>query len=633
MSQVTEMNTGRKWPSWCEPVGPSLMVVALMAANLIYRLVALRPGYFWQDDYYITAWAKFNPLGPDYLFLRFSDHFQPLGLAAAWVSQRLFPGSYSAAMTWTAVLYALSIWAMYRLLLSIFGWRPQIMLVLVFWGFSVFTLQSFLWYAASIYLAPYLLLLPVALLTAVRYVRTPSAMRLLLVFLSSVLVVAAHTFGLAVAALTALLIATGAIAGSSGVTWWRRLVAHWRLLVAQVLPGIAVLIYYVNRAADGKGVTVEPVQVLEYVGRQFAWVIIPGMAGGPWRYNTFLGPEFPFFTPLAGFMVIEFVVLLACLALVRRRAFWVWMGALVLVGGQLAAVTLGRGGGDTATILRYSTPGLVALTLAISLTVMSPQDGHFRWERWGASLATAWRRWDPIARVLTVAVLIQAFVISFSISALTPIFETPFAFNRVYVENLVASAQQVPEGLALIPQVAPNAVVPVAAPGPTSTELVLASQPTSPEFVDSLSGDLWGFTGEGSLVKQVVFGVEAVARPGEECLSLVRDQPVVVRLQKPTEYPFATLSVGTIAERESALRVDLLEEGEVSGSAVVTVLPGLQRSYAPLSGQGDSLRLVSEESQLICVTDAVVGERFHWDARWVQDGSSVPTQSFDLSRP
>jgi hypothetical protein len=68
---------------WREPKGPSLVVAGLVAVNAVYRWVIARPGYFWQDDYYITAWAKYNPLGFDYLFLPFSDHFQPLGFALA----------------------------------------------------------------------------------------------------------------------------------------------------------------------------------------------------------------------------------------------------------------------------------------------------------------------------------------------------------------------------------------------------------------------------------------------------------------------------------------------------------------------------------------------------------------------
>lgn len=622
-----------RWAAWFEPVGPSLAVIVLVAANLVYRLVAYRPGYFWQDDYYITAWAKFNPLGPDYLLLRFSDHFQPLGLAAAWVSQRIFPGSYPAAMTWTAILYAVSIWVMYRLLLAIFGWRPQMLIVLLFWGFSVFTLQGYLWYAASIYLAPFLLLLPLALLLAVRYVAKPSGARLIAALIGSVLVVAAHTFGGTLVVLTALLLGVGAVGAREGSRWWQSILRNWRLLLAQIVPIGAVIFFYVMRTTDGKGVTLEPLQTLAYVGRQLTWVVIPGLAGGPWKYNTFLGPEFPFFTPLAGFVILEFVLLLAALAWVRPRAFWFWIGALALISCQLVVVTLGRGGGDTATILRYSTPGLVALTLAIALTLMSPRGGTFTWRREGVLVARKWRSWDSVGRFMIVALVMQAFLVSFSISAITPIFESPFAFNRVYMANLIQSAQQVPASRSLIPQFAPNAVVPVAAPGPTSTELVLASQATSPTFTDAVAGELWGFTEDGRLVKQAVFGVEASGKPGEQCVALISGEATMVRLKRQSEYPFATLSLGSIVQGAAQLRVEILDRGKVQGSVDLSILPGLQRTYSILPGQGDSLRLTPVDDQPICVTDAVVGERFHWDARWVQDGSSLPTQSFDLSRP
>lgn len=633
MSVVAAGARSASWgPSWVQPVVPSAVVAVLVLVNFVYRLVASRPGYFWQDDYYIAAWAKYTPLGPDFLFLRFSDHFQPLGLAFAWVSQRAFPGSYPAAMTWTALLYALSIWAMYRLLLALFGWRPQMMLVLLFYGFSVFTLQSYLWYAASIYLAPYLLLLPLGLLVAIRYIRRPRPVMLLLAFVSSLLVIAAHTFGASLVALTALLLAVGAVGPDTSMSWWKRVSRQWRLLLVQAAPVLALLVYYASRSASGKGVTVEPLQSLEYVAKQFAWVIIPGMAGGPWKYNTFLGPEFPFFTPLAGFVIVEFIIALVALAWIRKRAFWFWVAALSLIAVQLAAVTLGRGGGDTATILRYSTPGLVALTLAIALTLMSPTDGDFTWSRWGQGIARKWRSWDVLSRLLVVVLLMQAFLVSFSVSALTPIFETPFGFNRTYMANLTTAATQVPDGLSLIPQFVPNAVVPVAAPGPTSTQLVLASQESLPTFVDSVEGEIWGFAGDGRLVKQAVFGAEVVGARGSECVALLTTEAQTVRLKKQSESDFGTLSLGTIAEDASAVRVELLSRGEVASSVELGIDSGLRRTYGLLSGQGDSLRITPLDGRPVCVTDAVLGERFHWDGGWVQDGSSLPTQTFDLTK-
>ena len=295
-------------------------------------------------------------------------------------------------------------------------------------------------------------------------------------------------------------------------------------------------------------------------------------------------------------------------------------------------VALGRGGGDTATILRYSTPGLVALTLAIAFTLMSPRGEAFAWKRGAERLAVAWRGWEPVVRFIIIAVIMQAFLVSFSVSALTPVFESPFAFNRVYMSTLIQSAQKVPADRSLIPQFVPNAVVPVAAPGPTSTELVLASRAETPTFADAVGGELWGFTEDGRMVKQAVFGVEASGEPGEECVALITGEATTVRLKKPSEYPFATLSLGSIVENATRVQVEILDGGQVEGSVELTISPGLQRTYSVFPGRGDSLRFSPLDDQPLCITDAVVGERFHWDARWVQDGSSLPTQSFDLAR-
>lgn len=628
-SQVASETTPCRGHRWFEPVAPSLVIAVMAFANLVYRVVISRPGYFWQDDFYITAWAKYNPFGPDYLFLPFSDHFQPLGFALAWFSQRMFPGSYTAAMLWTAVLYALSIWVMYRLLLSIFGWRPQMTLVLVFYGFSIFTVQSYLWYAASLYLAPYLVLLPLGLLCAVHYLRAPGALRLLAVLGSSALVVSSHTFGLALPILTGLLLAVGAL-GSAVGPWWRRVIGQWRLLVVQFLPSLAVMAYYLHRSAEGRGITLEPLQALLFIGRQMIWIVIPGLAGGPWRYNGYLSPEFPILTPLAGFLVIEFIVVLVLLAWFRPRAFWLWLGALGVIGGQLLAVTLGRGGGDTALVVRYASPGLVALTLALSFTLMTDAQGAFTWRGWGERLANTWRGWGPAGQFIAVALLMQAYLVSFSVSLFTPVIETPFAINRAYMEPLIASAARVPSDVRLIPQFVPNRVVGVNAPGPTSTELVLASQPVTPGFADSVRGRLWGFTEEGELVEQSVWGVEARRQLDADCVTRLQGDSAIVPLRERAEYWYATLSLGTLAERDTVVRVELLNAGAVEGVAELAISPGLERTYAPLIGAGDALRVTPKDGTPVCVTDVVVGERFHWDDGWVQDPSSLPTQSFKL---
>lgn len=589
------------------------------------------PGYFWQDDYYITAWAQANPLNGWYLFLPFSDHFQPLGFGLAWISQRLFPGSYTAAMLWTALVYAASIWVFYRLLIQLYGWRTQFYLVLLLWSFSVFTVQSFLWYAASLYLAPYLLIVPLALLATVKYLDDPQWWRLVVVFCVSSLAVLAHTFGFVVPVLSAVLIAVMRLGSDSNSAWWLALRRQWLLLLVQVLPSILTVVFYLQRSASGRGVTLDPIASFLFVVREFIWVVIPGMVGGPWRYNGFLSPEFPLFTALGGFAVVQFVVFVALLAKFKPRAFALWIGAIVIISGQLGAVTLGRGGGETALVVRYAAPGLIALALAVSYSMASRPHEVTPWRSVGADVALMWRRFTPVAKGVVVLALGQIYLVSFSVSVFTPAFESPFALNRMYMEELIGSSKSIPVGTALLPQFVPNRVVGINAPGPTSTQLVLANQSSPPLFADSVTGVLWGFTDEGDLVEQTVWGVETAGATDQDCVARVTGDPVTLQLVQPAEYGYATIAIGTLAQSQVDLDIELMSDEAVVGSTVVAVAAGLNRSFSGLAGEGDSVRISPRGDALICITDIVVGERFHLqDGGWTQDGSSLPTQSFRL---
>jgi len=620
------------WIRFWTPRGPSVVVAVLVMVNFAYRWLISLPGYFWQDDYYIMAWAEQNPLDSWYLFLPFSDHFQPLGFLLAWVSQRLFPGSYPAAMMWTALIYALSIWAFYRLLVRLYGWRTQFYLIILLWGFSIFTVQSFLWYAASLYLAPYLLLVPLALWSAVAYLDDPRPWRLVPVLLLSTAAMTAHTFGAIVPVLTAILIGVMRLGSSSAAPWWRAITGQWLLLGLQIVPVGMVLAFYVMRASSGKGVTIEPLNSLIFVFREFVWVIIPGLAGGPWRYNGYLSPEFPLLTPLAVMLSIEFVALLGLLAWFNRRGFWLWLLMLAVAAGQLLSVTLGRGGGDTALVIRYSAPTLIPLALALSGTLAMRREGVSQWNGRSIDVAAMWRGLKPAAKGVFVALAAQVYLISFSMSLAVPVFETPFAFNRDYMQELIGSAKSVPEGATLLPQFVPSRVVGVNAPGPTSTQLVLANLRTSPDFANSVSGPLWGFTDRGDLVQQTVWGIEPLTRSDPDCVVRLGTEPIILPLRDRAEYWYATLALGTLAGEASDVFVELLDGADVRGSAVLQIGPGLGRAHAGLPGAGDSLRLTPLGSaSSVCVTDVIVGERFHeMDGEWIQDPSTLPTQSFVL---
>jgi len=225
----------------------------------------------------------------------------------------------------------------------------------------------------------------------------------------------------------------------------------------------------------------------------------------------------------------------------------------------------------------------------------------------------------------------QVYLISFTISLSVPVFDTPFAFNRTYMTELIGSSKSVPRDIVLLPQFVPNRVVGINAPGPTSTQLVLANLRSTPQFADAVSGPLWGFTDEGNLVQQRVWGVEPRSRSDTDCLVRLSSEPVVIPLQKVAEYWYATVAVRTLTPEPSELIIELLNDDGGQGVARIPIPPGLERSYAGLQGSGKAIRVTPLSSAPICITDIVVGERFHDDdGQWIQDPSTLPTQSFVL---
>ena len=97
-------------------------------------------------------------------------------------------------MIWTGVLYAASMWVLFRLLVRIFGWRTQFYLLIVVLGFSSLTLQGYLWYSVSIWLAPLTFFTLLTLLVSWNYVLAPRWWRLVLVLVVTTLTVGTHEF-------------------------------------------------------------------------------------------------------------------------------------------------------------------------------------------------------------------------------------------------------------------------------------------------------------------------------------------------------------------------------------------------------------------------------------------------------
>jgi len=149
-------------------VGGALLILV----QLGFRAWALWGSWFYFDDLAFMSRAMNQPFDVGYLTESYGGHLMPAGFAVAWVLTK------SAAFEWApwaAVLLALQLVAsigMFRLLLSMFGRRPFVLVLLTGYLAWIFTLPAGLWWAAGINQLPLQIALVFGLHAHLQYLRT-----------------------------------------------------------------------------------------------------------------------------------------------------------------------------------------------------------------------------------------------------------------------------------------------------------------------------------------------------------------------------------------------------------------------------------------------------------------------------
>ncbi|MBZ5736882.1 hypothetical protein [Nocardioides mangrovi] len=150
-----------------------LLAGALMIlAQLLFRGWALWGSWFYFDDLAFMSRALNQPFGADYLFESYGGHLMPAGFAIAWVLTKWAVFDWAP---WAAVILALQLIAsigVFRLLLSMFGRRPVVLVLLAGYLAWVFTLPAGVWFAAGINQIPLQIALAFGLTAHLAYLRT-----------------------------------------------------------------------------------------------------------------------------------------------------------------------------------------------------------------------------------------------------------------------------------------------------------------------------------------------------------------------------------------------------------------------------------------------------------------------------
>ncbi len=575
--------------------------LALVGLQLLVRAALAFGGYFYWDDLIIVGRAGTQPLlSAAYLFSDHDGHVMPAAFLLGGVLTRLAPLVWFWPALSLLVLQLVASLALLRTLWIILGWRPVLLLPLVFALFTPLTVPAFAWWAAALNYLPMLAALAWVCGDAVLLVRTGDrryAVTGVLAYLAGLLFFEKSAVIPVVAFTIAALL--GHVAGRADPVRevWRAGRSLWLASLALTAAWVALYLAVV----DQKRWSGDLSMTWDLLRRAVTHGIVPGLAGGPWQWQRW-APASPWAVPPLAAMAAGWVALAAVLVvsvLRKRNIGAVWLVALGYAVACQVPIYLMRSSAFTALelaqTLRYLPDLAWVLALLAAVGLCAPNRPGARWL-------------DASARRTAVTVaLALAFVASSLVSTRT--FLTSWQDNptKSYLQTAVPSLAQARANSTspmLDQEVDPLILQRVVGPASLASHMfaLIADRPEFERSTDRLR--MLDNTGrvvdaEVTWVRRIVPG----ARP--RCGYLVQpDDAVRMPLDGPLLPSEWTTEINYLANSEGSLLVSLPEGPETK----VPVKPGLNRVFVGLSGAGDAITVRAATAALtVCVASGPVG--------------------------
>jgi hypothetical protein len=352
--------------------------VLLIVLATGFRTWAAAHTWFYVDDFPIVATAAHDGISPRALVEPYIGHVMPAGRLAAWLTTIGRPYDYPVAIAELMALFVLAAAGMLRLLRTLFGPHPAVLVLLAYFLFSPWLISLTSWWAAGINHLPALVATVWTLDAAVRHLRDPRRRDL-------VASVAWVCFGLAFAELALLaylplaLVSVCYFASGSLPDRVRHL---WRerrpLVIGHLVVVAAYAAIYLSTAWSPQDAPAGGVPWRDYFVNVLGTVVPSAAIGGPVRWDQVWAAQFDVDPAapvrLAGLVAVAGVFSLS--ALTRDRALRAWSipAAQLLVLVLLMAKTRVVFGPSFILDLRFTTPLAVGIPLAIGLAFLPVRD-------------------------------------------------------------------------------------------------------------------------------------------------------------------------------------------------------------------------------------------------------------------
>ena len=604
----------REAADWLRSHGVTLAAVTLIAIQLLWMGDLLAHSYFRQDDYSYLYRGLESGFGWKYLMFEDAGHLQPLGMALAWVLARVSLYNWPLTCAVTLSLLAAVCFAMLRMLRTLFGNRPAILVLLAVFLFSPLQLAGISWWSVVISTLPLELALVMAVDAHVRYVRggrrrnAAAAVGWLLVAL------AASDKGVVVPLLLFGLTAAYFVPGRLTAAVVTAAVRYWRLWLVYGILMAAWGALYVSQLS---GSTVKPdsaSDVLTFVSTFTGTTLLPAVLGGPWRWSAvgYDNVSPPAALQQLSWAVALVIVVVSCARRVRAWRAWGILAAWILAA-DIVPVVLGRLGSLPASLeaaqTRYLMDAAPVLALCVGLAFLPVADPSVAGP---AGERDTIRFRFPNARPAVLLVLGVFLVGSYwSLQAFESLNRPAATAGRSYIATARAAVASAPPGTVIVDGPTPASIMNPGIFGPfgNTSQVVGAIARGEPARQLSWTGSPRGVTGNlmifnsaGQLLPVAMLGPFSWPPPaGQSCWNVTT---------AATRIPLT----GPLFRWPWTARVDYFGTASVlefrfGGNWTPVALPaGTHTAYIPVTGQGNEVSVrLAQPGPAVCITGIRVG--------------------------
>ncbi len=598
----------------------TLACLALIVGSLIWKAAFLSHYFYRQDDFWIFDTALRGGLNWGLIGRSWgAGQFIPGAATLSWALANVALYNWAAGAVVELVMIAGAGLAAWRLLRTLFGNRPAILIPLVVYLMCPLTFPDYSWWIAGVETIPLQIAIFMALTAHVHYVWTGRYRHA--VAAAGWLVFGLIFFEKAAAIPLLLFVVTAAFllgrkrllpaTRQSVVQFWRGWLLYLGVLAAYgVLLGLAL-----------RNSTVQPgVPSSARAVGTFSWglvyrTLLPGLLGGPWHWYHLAASAYAFSSPpswLAWASLVAVLAIVAATILTRRRAWRAWaILAIWVVLADMVPIIIGRLQVPGVAALfamdtRYVADAAAVLVVVIGLAcwplaspaaegASAPKQREFFTGRW------------KLVAVVVVAVIGASSV--WSVQKFASL--TGDTIARTYIANARMALAQVPSGSVILDRQVPSGVMlgiyhhdsfASVVLGPMShrgAQITWTAQP-----VGNI-GRLKLFGPDGRLYPAAIEGSTSVPFSGRRsCVTAKRTQLVI-------PFPAPSVSYARV------LRIDYRASPAIAGQSVTVTYggitsqlmlrSGLNNAYLAVSGSAADVAVQAQTGAGLCVYDAVAG--------------------------